>query len=323
MNQPTALLPQRATASPHHSPHPADRPYPGSPLRYGAHGYPPNDQPTRPTPPTPGSGAPSQPPIAAGSTGPTHARHATEPLPGSGTDQQSGEARQPLRPSSPFERALPELRGRVANRLAKMNWEHARKAWELRRRDPIGPHVLAFLFAEPPGGEPPRCELRIAARLFLAADESRLPMLLHEMVGVTRDVLNAGGDPRVDLANWCDDMTPHAAYIGLAVSSLDTPTGRWTQVRKAAHGEMDIPGRCYSKLVDGSQLLIDRLAKQHFGRIETCSTRFIAEVSDTPHLRWKTDPDAFDPEHQDQNTQDLWQWLDQLHQLLARGSRAQ
>ena len=160
---------------------------------------------------------------------------------------------------------MPDLRTEVVNGLIRMNWNHANQAWQRRRRDPLSPHALVFFYAEPPTGQPPRYELRTAARLFLAADGKRLAMLLYEMAGVIRDHLAAGRDPRTHVFSWHDPMSAHARYVGLGVSSLDTPDGSWDEMQRTAGSDMDVPGRCYARLVDGSTMLIDRPAMTEFG----------------------------------------------------------
>ena len=222
---------------------------------------------------------------------------------------------------SPFESALPDLRNKVVNRLHVMNGLHARQAWERRRRDPLGPHVLVFFYAEPPTGGPPRCELRTAARLFLAADEPRLPMLLYELLDVARELLEAGGDPRTEMSNWHDEMSTRATYLGVGISSLDTPAATWRQVQHAAGSELDIPGRCYARLIDGTLLLVDRLAKQDFGKVNIWTTHLINDVSGEPQRRWNYGHHLADPDLRDPATRNTWHWLDQLHNIILRGSR--
>ncbi len=301
-----------------------DRPHPGP--RHSAQPHHPGPHPTQPVAPAPAAyGTPPPGPATSG--------YVPEPgssgyAPGDGVygyraPQEPADPYRPPRPPSPFEMALPDLRNKVVNRLNMANGLFARQAWERRRRDPLGPHALVFCYAEPPVGEPARCALRIAARLFLAADESRLPLLLYEMVHVARNVLQAGGDPRTDLSNWHDPMSGRAFYVGVGVSSLDTPAATWRQVQETANGELDIPGRCYAQLVDGSRLLIDRLAHRDFGKVVIGSTHLISDVSGEPLRRWTYDFDLADPHRQDPATRDTWQWLDQLHHVILRGSRAQ
>jgi len=225
----------------------------------------------------------------------------------------------PLDQPAPFELALPDLRYQVVSGLIRLNWNHASEAWQRRRRDPLSPHVLVFFFAEPPVGLPPRCELRTAARLFLAADGQRLAVLLYEMARVARDHLAAGHDPRTHIFSWHDEMSAHARYLGLGVSSLDTPAGTWNEVQRSADSDLDLPGRCYARLVDGSTLLLDRLARNEFGASNVWTTHPTYDVSGMRQRRWDFDRDLAESGDYDPDFRATWHWLIQLHNVfLAR-----
>jgi len=218
---------------------------------------------------------------------------------------------------SPFELALPDLRNKIVNRLIDMNWQHAEQAWARRRRDGIGAHVLAFFYAEPPVGMPPRCELRTCARLFLAGDEQRLAMLLYELTGVARDHVEADGDPRTEMANWCEPMSVNAVLVGVGVSSLDTPAATWEQVQQDAISDISVPGRCWVVLRDGARILVDRFAQNEFGRVDIQTTHAIGTVSAEPVRQWR----SLHESAADQETTATWQWLSALHAVLMRGPR--
>lgn len=220
---------------------------------------------------------------------------------------------------SPFDLAMPDLRNKTVNELIGINWNHANEAWQRRRRDPLNQHVLVFFFAEPPTGRPPRCELRTAARLFLAADGQRLALLLYEMVGVARDHLAAGRDPRTHIFSWHNPTSRHARYVGLGVSSLDTPAASWPQVQQSAGSEIDVPGRCYARLIDGSMLLVDRLAKTDFGMSNVLTSDSIRDVSGVPERSWGYARDLAQSEAYGSENRATWHWLTQLNDVfLAR-----
>jgi hypothetical protein len=219
---------------------------------------------------------------------------------------------------SPFELALPDLRNKIVNRLIDMNGQHAEQAWARRRRDGIGAHALAFFYAEPPGGTPPRCELRTCARLFLAGDEQRLAMLLYELTGVAQDHIDARGDPRSEMANWCESMSANAVLVGVGVSSLDTPAGTWEQVQQDAISDIGVPGRCWVVLREGTRILVDRFAQNEFGRVDIQTTHAIRTASGEPVRRWR----ALHDSAADQETTATWQWLSTLSAVLMRGPRA-
>jgi hypothetical protein len=235
---------------------------------------------------------------------------------------------QPPRRPTVFELALPDLRNKVVNRLLVMNGKHAGQAWQRRRRDPIGPHVITLLYAEPPTGDPPWCALHVAPRLFLASDQAGLALLLYEMSGIAKDLLRDGADPRTHLANWSDDMSAQAEYIGLGVSSLDTPSGTWAEVQNSGEqlvDELEIPGRCYARLIDGTVLLVDRYARDNFGKVAVETTRDCPLDSVTRELvrPWTYNRHLHDPDpDRDPALRDIVVWLTQLHTIIERGARA-
>ena len=221
---------------------------------------------------------------------------------------------------TPFEAALPDLRNRLVNALLMANSAHAEEAWRRRRRDPINPHALLYVYAEPPYGEPPTCELRLASRLFLDADEPALPMLLFEFKDRILEHLKEGADPRgPELSNSVQQMSASALYVGLAVSSLDTPAGTWDKVQRTVRSDMDIPGRCYAVLIDGSRLQLDRHAKDRYGQVHILSTRTIRDSSRQPARRWEPDEGRLSNEHQqDTDARHSWAWLHHIHDLITQ-----
>ena len=225
-----------------------------------------------------------------------------------------------LRQESSADAAMSDLRNRVVNRLFTLNVNQAAYAWERRRRDPLNPHALVFCFAEPPTDAPPRRKLAIAWRLFLGSDEPELPRLLRQLHKVIETHQASGAfDPRVSMVNTCEDMSANAAYVGLAVSSLGNLDRSWAQVQKAAHGDIDVPGRCYAVMTDGARLVMDRHAEDLYGRVEVRSTHHIQDVSGQISRGWTRATDTeLDAEHRDTHT---WTWLTQIHDLL-RGRRA-
>ena len=134
---------------------------------------------------------------------------------------------------APHDAAVADLRGQVVDRLRQMSALHAQHAWYRRNRDPIGPHAVAFLYAESVAADPLRYRLRTATRLVRdGPDVAEAPRLLYELSGIARGYLDAGAfDPRTQMADRCEPMSDRAFYAGLAVSTLDTPTGAWPQVR--------------------------------------------------------------------------------------------
>jgi hypothetical protein len=222
-------------------------------------------------------------------------------------------------PPTRFEAALPDLRNRLVHALLEANRLQADEAWARRRRDPISPHVLLYLYAEPPAGVTPRCALRMATRLFFAGDEPQLPMLLYKFKDRVLEHLRNGVDPRgPELSNAVQDMSLEARYVGLAVSTLDAPAGTWDHVLRTALNDMDVPGRCYAVLIDGSRLQLDRGALDQFGEVRVLSTHPIRDHSGHGSRRWSPDRGRLsDERQQDDEARYTWAWLQRLHDIIA------
>jgi hypothetical protein len=216
-----------------------------------------------------------------------------------------------------LERAMPDLREQAVERLNTFNWDHARTAWERRRRDPLGPHVLLFLYADP---DPHAANghvwftLRAAARLFLASDEPDLAKLLAEFQRATAPLLNARADPRGrEMSNWTDPMSSGAVYLGVAISSLDTDDASWQQTQREALNDMGVPGQCYATLTDGTKLVIHRRAINDFGDVTVTTNRPHTQVLPARRWQWRYLPGHADPHTIDRARFNLWDQLDALH----------
>src|SRR5579859_1642212 len=130
-------------------------------------------------------------------------------------------------------RLAADIRRQAIARVEAMNADHAKAAWEGRRRDPIEPHSVALLYVQPDSRAIPHgWRLTAATRLWLADEQG---WDVHQRVyQFYRDLAAAwplpGSDVRV-LTNRRDRaMAPDASFAGIAVSSLDTSTGRWADV---------------------------------------------------------------------------------------------
>jgi len=220
---------------------------------------------------------------------------------------------------SPWDDAMPDLRNKIVNKLISMNWNQTVATWQRRRRDPLNPHVLVFFFANPPSGWPARSTLRVAARLFPGGDEQRLAMLLYELTPVVRAHVTARRNLDKFVFSWADQRSPQARYVGVGVSSLDTPAGSWDEVQKSAQSDMEVPGRCYAHLVDGSMLLIDRLARRQFGECHIWSNHSVRDVSGERHRPTTTAPDIATSDTYGPQNRAVWQWLAALNSVMAEG----
>ncbi len=211
-----------------------------------------------------------------------------------------------------------EIRNRIVDRLTIMNSRHALNAWDLRRKTPIGPHGLAFLYADPiPGGEKPRYDVAAGTRLFLDGEDVRdLSELLGSVIRIASGRLERGEDfdPLACMVDRADTMSSEATYVGVGVSTLDTPDMSWAESQVRATGPLGVPGRCYGLLSDGTRLLVDRAAHM-VGPARVHSSRHLDVEPGNPTRRWSWLSDQYEdpegPEH----------WLAQLHYAVAEGQR--
>lgn len=170
--------------------------------------------------------------------------------------------------------ASPDVRNAAVTRLMGMNAMHGMHAFEhLRQGDNrIGPHAIAFLYRDidlvalqreyRATGEPPPYAVRAATRLFPDGQEvSSLTALLGSMIDIASDYLDGGRgfDPRLCMSDRRDPaMSNRAEYIGIGISSLDSPAGTWEQIQQRAVSPLDVPGRGYIYLYDGTRIIFDR-----------------------------------------------------------------
>jgi hypothetical protein len=144
---------------------------------------------------------------------------------------------------------------------------------------------------------------------------------LEQLVDVTRRYMTAARDPRVEMCNRSEDMTPQARYVGIGISSLDTPAGTWHQIQHSAKDERDVPGRCYAWLVDGSMLLVDRKVQDRHPDVTVWSTEPLANISGQMQYRSYYGRHIGEPERLDPYTRDTLYWLSQLHEAIAGARR--
>jgi len=226
-----------------------------------------------------------------------------------------------------------DIRNSVIGRLQKMNAMQGQYAWDRRTSaKPLGPHALAFLYRDPvsPRGElasrgelathgaRPAYAVALATRLFSDGDDVRdLGWLLHRLAGLARDRNQASGDfdPRDQMADRTDEMSAAAEYIGLAVSTLDTPAGTWDQVRASAAGPLDVAGRCLALLTDGTHIVLDRGGHRSFGAVRIRSSHDLNMVPGNPIRPWSWQRDL--------PTQDglapIWSRMAELHRAIRDG----
>lgn len=176
------------------------------------------------------------------------------------------------------------MRGRVAHRLHRINWKHTDHAWERRHRDPLSPYGLALFFLDT-DGDPAQGFLRTATRLNPDGPEfSDLPRVIYDFGQAVIRYRHADRGV-LDLTDRSEPMTSQAIFIGAGVSSLDTPTGSWAQVRGKARDAMSIPGSCYAVLTDATVLSCDRGGYDQFRRFAITCNNTVNETT------WQWEPD--------------------------------
>jgi hypothetical protein len=225
-------------------------------------------------------------------------------------------------PLPPHDAESARIRNLVVDRLLRMNARHATHAWLHRRAQPVGPHGLAFFYcagyAAVDPAEPVRHTVAAATRLVDDADDVRdLSRLLYRLTVLAQErYLHALGefDPRRHMTNRQDPMPEHAAYIGIGVSSLDTAETTWERTQQRAAGPLDIPGRCFGLLRDGTMLLLDRGAQDVFGEVRVVSTHDLNVQLGLPTRRWSWQPDL----RAVAGTAEIWRRLYDLHAVTAQ-----
>jgi hypothetical protein len=157
-----------------------------------------------------------------------------------------------------------DVRSQAIERMRRFSVRHGTSAWELRRRDPLAPYGMAFLYLSPSPLRPRRFALAAATRLWLADPKIvDLPTLVFEFTQRV-EALPGPVDMRSELADLVDDMPDDAFYAGIAVSSLDTWDGSWLEVCQRGDGPDNIPGRNIICLTDRTIIVCERRGRRHF-----------------------------------------------------------
>ncbi len=217
------------------------------------------------------------------------------------------------------------LRNLVVERLLRMNARHATHAWLGRRSRPVGPHGLAFLYRDGPTSPLPvagpvtgRFRVAAATRLVDSGPDVRdLPRLLYRLgrLAVDRYLPSpAGFDPRVQMANRHDPMSATSVYIGLGVSSLDSSEASWEQAQGSARSPLDLPGRCYAVLRDGTALLVERAGRRDFGSVRIYCTHDLTVEPGVAPRPWVWDPNLTTSS----DGAEVWRQLRHLHMIALR-----
>jgi hypothetical protein len=154
--------------------------------------------------------------------------------------------------------------------MVVFNSNHALLAWTNRRSQPICPHGVAFLYADPvtlpepkPGVESPHWHRVVAATRVVhdTPDVRELPALLYRLIRLARSryLPTPGGfDPAEHMAVYRDKSSGAAEYVGIGVSTLDAIDISWEQAYRGAEDVDDIGGRVFALLYDHTAILADR-----------------------------------------------------------------
>lgn len=170
----------------------------------------------------------------------------------------------PTDPDPVRDPSVADLRVQIVTRLKRMSGLHARHAVGWDCDQDIGPHALVFFYAETLEYDGQvRYELRTAARWFLGGEDvDDLPIMLGQLAEIAGDILRIGDlDPRVQMVDPArvDRMTGEARYVGVGVTSLDTPQTLFRDIRdEVDRNPFAVPRRAFAHLVDGTLLMMNR-----------------------------------------------------------------
>ncbi|MFI5938549.1 hypothetical protein [Actinoplanes sp. NPDC051494] len=163
------------------------------------------------------------------------------------------------------------VRGRTLDRTIQVNASHARNAADrIGTRDALGEHAL-ILYSVDETARPYR--LSTATRLDYEEHRGEhLPALLHELTNHAWTQIQAAQrsgrrwDPRTPMEGLVlrsDEITPETEYIGLGISTLDTPTASWHDTKRSVTSAdgLNLPGQGYVYLKDGTAMYFLRAAQ--------------------------------------------------------------
>ena len=214
----------------------------------------------------------------------------------------------------------PQVRGQIAERMIRMNTSHALAAADrLGTKTAIGPHSLALFSVDAAPGRYAR--LSTATRLVLdGEDAENMPELLSDLAARAQEkiaearALNQRWDPRTPLTGLVlrsEELTENMVYVGVGISTLDTPEIPWSRVKSgisSADG-LHLRGQGFIYLTDGSAVHIVRRAQMSAGHHEIVSTRRID--SQYPSRR-----DDYLLEKAEQQGDRIWELMRHLHEVL-------
>lgn len=214
----------------------------------------------------------------------------------------------------------PQVRGQIAERLIRMNTSHALAAADrLGTKTAIGPHSLALFSVDAAPGRYAR--LSTATRLVLdGEDAENLPDLLADLAARAQEKIAEGRalgqrwDPRTPLTGLVlrsEEITENMTYLGVGISTLDTPEAPWSRLKlgiSSADG-LHLRGQGFIYLVDGTAVHIVRRAQMSAGHHEITSTRRIDS-------QYASRRDDYMLEKAEQQGDRIWELMRNLHEVL-------
>ena len=266
-----------------------------------------------------------------------------EPRPGSGRGDDSGgwqppyqgaaEFQQEYQPAPVWETAPPEqpqrpevepissaLRGQIVDRMIRINTSHALQAADrLGTKLAVGPHCLALFSIETVPGRYQR--LSTATRLILdGEDAENLPDLLRDLTARARERIaeaHAAGqrwEPRTPLTGLVlrsEEFGENTPYIGLGISTLDTPELPWRRAKQSVTGAdgLHLRGQGMIYLNDDTAVHLVRRAQMASGQHEITASRRV----DSQYPSRRDEHLIERASHQGDHS---WELLRQLHEVL-------
>lgn len=217
-----------------------------------------------------------------------------------------------------------DARVQVAERLRRMAARFRINAWDLRYADPLAPHALAYLYAQP-DRRPRMWQVSAAWQLWLAHPDVRhLPNLLHDLhQQLAPRAAGEGFDIRKELATGHDEHMPwgdQATYMGAAAISLDTDAGTWDQICKTAKSSADVPAVTRVLLTDGTAMICHSRSRAQFNEFTVQSSEPMQHGAIWPMFDWsQTDADVLRRRGPDR---DVFRWLGELSDTCSRADNA-
>ena len=213
------------------------------------------------------------------------------------------------------------VRNQAIDRLEVLNRNHARLAFD-SPGPPICPHAIAFLYLDTvltptvPGGQQIPWRKVVAATRVVpdTPDVRELPTLLYRLARLAREryLPTPGGfDPAVHMSIYRDNTSGRAEYVGLGVSTLDTPDRSWEVAYAEAEDTDDLGGRMFILLADHTAILVDRPPPRRGRRdLGVHSTGDLNFRHAWAHRMWTA--------HHDVSTMpaepEIWELMNDLHQ---------